>query len=230
MTKAKPAIYIKTDSQIQLEVLQELKWDSRVEETEVGVTVNNGLVVLTGTVSSYAKKIAAEEAAHRVPGVLDVVNDLKVSVPTGMERTDIEVAEAVRHSLEWNVWVDADRISSTVSNGWVALEGVVSLLRERDDAERAVRRLPGVRGVTNRIKVVGPKLSPHKVRSMIEEALERRAERAAHRIKVEVNDDGVVTVTGRVRSWAEQRAILGALIHAPGVSSVNENLFIDPLM
>jgi len=216
----------KSDSQIQQEVLRELKWDTRVEETEVGVTVERGIVTLTGTLSGYAKKLAAQEAAHRVFGVLDVANDIQVRVPGNMARTDAEIAQALRSALEWDVWVDHDRIKSTVSNGWVTLEGEVTLFRELDDVERVVRRLTGVRGLTNRIVVKPVKINAEDVREAIEEALERRAEREARHIKVEVHE-GAVKLSGPVRSWAEKRAILGIVRHAPGVKAVEEHLFVD---
>ncbi|HSE97068.1 MAG TPA: BON domain-containing protein [Blastocatellia bacterium] len=222
-------IRIKSDSEIQQEVLRELNWDTRVEETEIGVTVNNGIVTLTGIVNAYGKKIAAQEAAHRVAGVLDVANDIQVRIPDGLDHTDPEIAETVRKALEWSIWIPAERIRSTVSDGWVTLEGVVSHLGEREDAERAVRHLKGVRGVTNKILVNGPEVKPEEVRTMIEEALERRAEREARRIKVEI-EDGRVTLSGAVRSWAEKRAVLGIVSHAPGVRAVDEELFIDPLI
>jgi osmotically-inducible protein OsmY len=224
----KTMIETKSDSQIQQEVLQELKWDTRVEETEIGVTADQGVVTLTGTVSNYGKKMAAQEAAHRVAGVLDVANDIEVKIPGGLARTDTEIAQAVRRALEWHVWVSDERILSTVSDGWVTLEGTVESLREREDAERTVRCLTGVRGVTNNIAVTAPSVNLDKVRAMIEKALERRAEREAHHIKVDVSD-GTVTLRGRVRSWAEKRAILGAVSHAPGIRRVNEYLLIDPL-
>lgn len=218
----------KSDSDIQRAVLRELKWDTRVEETEVGVTVERGIVTLTGTVSSYAKKVAAQEAAHRVSGVLDVANDLQVRVPGSMTRTDADIAQAVRNALDWDVWVDQERIKSTVSNGFVVLEGDVGLLRERDDVERTIRRLAGVRGVENRIRVKPASIKAEEVREAIEEALERRAEREARHIKVEVHD-GAVKLSGPVRSWAEKRAILGMVSHAPGVRAVDENLYVDPM-
>ena len=218
----------KSDSAIQQAVLMELKWDTRVEETEVGVTVDRGIVTLTGTVDSYAKKLAAQEAAHRVRGVLDVANELQVRVPGSMARTDAEIAKAVRNALEWDVWVNEESIKSTVSNGFVTLEGDVSFLRGRDDVERTVRSLAGVRGVDNRIRVKPVSINAEDVRAAIEEALERRAEREAHRIKVEVHDGGV-KLSGRVRSWAEKRAILGIVSHAPGVRAVDESLFVDPM-
>lgn len=217
---------MKSDSEIQKQVLQELKWDTRVEETEVGVQVDKGVVTLTGNVSSYAKKLAAQEAAHRVSGVLDVANDLKVKFPGGL-RTDTEVAQAVRRALEWDVMIPEKRIQSTVAEGWITLEGTVDLLHEREDAERTVRNLIGVRGVYNKI-VVKPALpKPAQLRERIEEALERGAEREAKRIRVEVSD-GTVTLSGSVRSWLEEEAIVGAVSHAPGVQKVKDNLSINP--
>jgi osmotically-inducible protein OsmY len=219
----------KTDSQIQLDVLRELKWDSRVDEAEIGVTVHNGVVTLTGAVESYAKKIAAQDAAHEVAGVLDVANDIEVKLANGKAPSDTQIAQAIRRSLEWDVWVPEELIRSTVTNGWVALEGSVPLMRQRNDAERAVRRLTGVRGVTNRIVVNPPNIDSGDVREVIEEALERRAEREAGHIQVAVVE-GAVTLTGRVRSWEEKRAVMGAVSHSPGVRSVSDHLVINPLM
>jgi osmotically-inducible protein OsmY len=224
----KAKVQTESDSDLQQAVLRELKWSTRVDNTEVGVTVERGVVTLTGTVESYAKKVAAQEAAHRVFGVLDVANDLQVRVPGNLGRTDAEIAQAVRNALEWDVWVDDKRIKSTVSNGFVTLEGDVSLLRERDDVECTIHRLAGVRGVLNRIRVKPVIARAEDVQAAIEEALERRAEREAHRIKVELHD-GEVKLSGAVHSWAEKRAILGVVSHAPGVRAVHENLFIDPM-
>jgi osmotically-inducible protein OsmY len=143
----------KTDAAIHQDVLRELHWDSRVEETEVGVEVDRGVVTLTGTVGSWAKRVAAEEAAHRVAGVLDVANDIEVKVPGELTRTDTEIAQAVRHALEWDALVPDQRIRSTVSHGWVTLEGEVDTWTEREDAARAVQNLIGVHGVTDRMTV-----------------------------------------------------------------------------
>lgn len=215
----------KSDAEIQLEVLQELKWDTRVEETEIGVAVHKGVVTLTGTVSSWAKRLAAEEAAHRVAGVLDVANDVEVKFPSSLARSDTEIAQAVRHALEWDVFVPDTRIQSTVSDGRVTLDGTVDTLSEREDAERAVQNLSGVRAVTNRIKVAPSMRVPHDVEKAIEEALERRAQREAKRITVTVTD-GRVTLMGHVRSWAERQAVVGAARYAPGVETVDDRLHI----
>jgi osmotically-inducible protein OsmY len=217
----------KTDAEIQQDVIQELKWDSRVEETEVGVEVDNGVVTLTGTVTSWAKRVAAQEAAHRVFGVLDVANDIAVQVPGTLARTDTEVAQAVRHALQWDVMVPETRITSTVSKGSVTLEGTVDDWTQREDADRAVRNLTGVSGVTNKISVVMPAARAEDVRKAIEEALERRAEREARKVRVETSD-GTVTLSGVVRSWGEKQAVVSSARFTPGVRVVNDHLTIDP--
>ena len=215
----------KSDSELRQQVLREMKWDTRVNWGHIGVKINDGVVALTGVVSNYAEKQAAERAAHRVAGVLDVANDIEVKVMN--IRTDTEIAQAVRRALEWDVLVPDEKIRSTVSNGWVTLEGAVGTLREREDAERAVRLLMGVVGIINRIEVAPQKVDLEELRLNIEDALERRAEREAERLRVEVSD-GQIDLWGRVHSWQEKRAVLGSIIHAPGVNKVNDHLRIDP--
>jgi osmotically-inducible protein OsmY len=217
----------KSDLQIQQDVMRELRWDTRIGQTEVGVEVDKGIVTLTGTVDNYAKKWAAKEASHRVVGVLDVADDVVVHFPGTGKKTDAEIAKAVRHALEWDAFVADKKIRSTVSDGWVTLEGEVEFLQEREDAGRVVRYLGGVKGVWNQITVKTKKVQPGEVRKKIEDALERRAEREAERIQVGV-DDGTVTLTGRVRSWLEKDAVVGAVGHAPGVRSVSDKLRVDP--
>ena len=218
---------IKSDSQIKTDVLNEMKWDSRIDETDVGVQVREGIVTLVGTVNVYAKKIATREAAHRVHGVLDVVDELQVKVPGIGGRTDTEIARAVRDALEWDAFVPDDKITSTVSLGIVTVEGLVQTWMQRADAERVVRGLSGVRGVINQITVAAKPVDSTKIRNEIEEALERQAEREARRIGVSVKD-GVVTVTGRIRSWAEKNAIDRVVGFAPGVRRVDDQLIVDP--
>jgi osmotically-inducible protein OsmY len=217
----------KTDPQIQQDVLRELRWDRRVAETEVGVTVREGIVALSGTVDSFAKKLAAREAAHRVAGVLDVADDMEVKLPGVFTRTDADLARAVRNALEWDVFIPDTKIRSTVANGWVTLDGTVDSLLDRDDAERAIRRLHGVRGVIDNVVVNAPKVDPARIRKSIEETLERRADREADRIDVRVID-GRVTLEGRVHSFPEKEAILGTVRNAPGVQAVSDNLRIEP--
>ena len=217
----------KTDYEIKQQVLRELKWDSRIAWAQIGVNVREGLVTLTGAVNTYAKKGAAQQAAHRVAGVLDVANEIEVK-PTGtFAHTDQEIARAVRHTLEWDALVPDERIQSTVSDGWVTLEGDVDLWREREDAERTVLRLAGVVGVINKITIVPRAINPEELREEIEEALETRADREADHFRIEVRN-GAVELWGRVHSWQEKRAVVGSIGHLPGVMAVKEHLRVDP--
>jgi osmotically-inducible protein OsmY len=217
---------IKTDELIKDDVIAELRWDTRVNEAGIGVSVSKGVVTLTGAVTSYARKLAAQEAAHRVAGVLDVANDIQVIRSDDLALTDTEIARAVRHTLEWDVFVPDRHIRSTVSDGWVTLEGEVETYGQREDAERAVRRLAGVVGVRDLIVVEQPLIAPEEVREVIEDVLERRADRLADRIRISIDDDEV-TLSGNVRSYAEKRAVIGAVSHTPGVLSVRDHLLVQ---
>jgi len=217
----------KTDSEIQQAVLHELKWDTRVKETDVGVEVDQGIVTLTGTVNSWAKKVAAQQAAHRVADVLDVANDIEVRLPGASGRTDPELASAIRHILEWDAFVPHARIRTTVADGWITLEGDVDYYSQRSDAERAVRNMVGVRGISNQIEIKPPREIQHDLRTAIEEALERQAHRGAKHIAFEVHD-GHVTLSGTVHSWAERQAAIGAATGTPGVKHVDDKLRIEP--
>lgn len=218
---------VKSDSQIKTDVLNELKWDARVDETDVGVQVHDGIVTLTGNVNAYVKKVAAREAAHRVFGVLDVVDQLQVRPSTIWARTDEDLARSVREALRLDVLVPEAGITTTVASGIVTLEGRVDNWTQRSDAERAVRRLAGVRGVINQITVVPQKISAAQIKNQIEEALERQAQREAKRIGVAVSD-GVVTLTGTVRSWSERNAIERVVGFSPGVRQVVDRTTVDP--
>lgn len=219
----------RTDSQIKADVLRELDWDPRIEETEVGVQVRDGIVTLTGKVSHYATCVAAEKAAHRVKGVLDVANELEVHPPSSSVKSDREMAEAVRRALKWDVFVPDEKIRSTVEDGWVTLEGEVRSMINKRDAARAIERLYGVRGVTNNIVVIGalPPAGSTEIQTAIEGALERRALREAHRVRVSVHD-GVATLEGPVSSWGERHAVEQVAAYAPGVRRIESRLVVDP--
>ncbi|HEU4710066.1 MAG TPA: BON domain-containing protein [Pyrinomonadaceae bacterium] len=217
----------RNDSDLRQRILRELKWDSRVSWASINVEVADGIVTLVGIVPSYVQKIAAQEAAHRVAGVLDVANDIEVRPIEQFVRTDSEIASAVRNALEWDALVPNELIQSTVSDGWITLEGQVDYRRERTDAERAIRRLAGVVGVINKITIRKQTVNEEQLREEIGNALERRADREAERLRIEVHD-GAVDLWGRVHSWQEKRAVIGSIAHAPGVTQLKDHLRIDP--
>lgn len=217
----------RSDRDVKQRIMRELKWDSRVSWASINVEVTDGVVTLLGTVPSYVQKIAAQDAAHRVTGVLDVANDIEVKPSDRFVRTDSEIAGAVRNALEWDALVPNELIQSTVSDGWVTLEGQVDYRRESTDAERAIRRLAGVVGVINKITIRKQTVNEKQLREEIEFALERRADREAERLRIEVQD-GAVDLWGRVHSWQEKRAVIGSIAHAPGVTQLKDHLRIDP--
>ena len=217
---------MRSDAELQQAVLEELRWDPSVDAANIGVAVKDGVVVLTGTVPNWSQRYAAERAAKRVRGVKAIANDIEVRLPGTDEMDDAEIAKRVRDALEWDVVVPADQITVTVSNGWVKLEGEVQWNYERTAAERAVRNIRGVKGVTNLI-TVKPKVAPTDLKAKIEAALRRHAEEDADNIRVEV-DGSKVTLRGRVHSWTEREAAEEAAWAAPGVTYVDNQIEVVP--
>jgi osmotically-inducible protein OsmY len=218
----------KTDLEIQQDIERELAWDTRVAPTEIGIQVMHGLVTLTGTVDTWVKVKASQDAAHRVIGVLDVANELTVRHGPPSERTDTEIAAAVREALESQVATSQQNIKTTVAHGMVTLEGTVSAGDQRELAERAVEVLGGITRVVNKI-VVDPidPLNVDAARAAVEKALERHAAREAARIELRATD-ATVHVTGLVRTQQEKEAVLGAVRGTRGVRAVADDLVVQP--
>ncbi|WP_416902971.1 BON domain-containing protein [Micromonospora echinospora] len=220
------ATIIRTDQDIQADVLDELTWEPRVQPHEIGVTVTEGVVTLTGWVDGYAKKWAAERAAHRVPRVRAVANDLAVRLPTSARRTDQEVATAVVRALEWDAFVAVEDLDVTVADSWVTLRGQVEWEYQRRAADRAVRQLTGVRGVSNGI-AVRPRTTPPgpEVAAGIRRALERGGVADAVPLSVDVSGDTVV-LDGVVRSTTQREEAERVAWSAPGVTEVHNRLVV----
>jgi osmotically-inducible protein OsmY len=216
---------VKTDSQLKTDVESELKWEPRVDANEIGVVVKDGVVSLTGWVDSCIKRFSAEDATHRVRGVKAVANEIAVRLAPEAERNDADIAAAAVRAIEWDALVNIDDLDITVAKGWVTLKGTVDWAYQRDDAERMIRRLTGVNGVTN-LLVTKPRLVPSDLKKKIDDALVRSAHTDAGRIMVAVQGNKV-TLRGTVRSYAEKTDAYRAAAAAPGVTVVDNRLAIE---
>jgi len=213
---------MKTDAQIQTDVMQEVKWDPSITHEHIGVAVSGGIVTLSGTVPSYIEKSSAEKAAQRVGGVKAVVEKIEVRVPGSYHRDDQDIAKAILDQFRWHSQVPDDLVKACVENGWVELTGEVEWDYQRSAAENAIRGLTGVRGITNKLGIKAKGVQPFEIKEKIEEALKRAAEREADRIVIEVRGTRVI-LSGKVRSFAELRDVRGAAYSAPGVTSIDDN-------
>jgi osmotically-inducible protein OsmY len=217
---------MKKDAHLQQDVLDELQWEPAVEATQIGVTVKDGIVTLTGEVSVFAEKFEAEKAAKRVHGVKGVANEIEVRPPGTRQRTDADIAAAAVSALHWNATVPDESVQVTVRDGWITLEGTLEQQHQKAAADEAVRKLIGARGVTNLI-VVKPKASRGNVKALIEAAFRRSAELDSKRIQVETRN-GKVILRGTLHSLGEREEAERAARAAPGVLEVENLIQVTP--
>ncbi len=213
---------MKTDSQLQQDVMAELKWEPAVQAAHIGVEVKNGVVTLAGEVSSYAEKLHAERAAQRVNGVKALAVEMKVKLAALGQRSDADIAESAKNVLSWVGALPADAVKVMVEGGWLTLSGAVEWQYQRQDAADSVRYLLGVTGVSNEI-AIKPSVSATVVKSDIEAALKRRAAADSKAIAVDVKG-GDVTLTGTVHSWAERDLATRSAWGSSGVRKVVDKM------
>ena len=215
---------VKTDAQVQQDVIAELKWEPSVNATDIGVEVKGGVVTLAGHVDSFAAKWNAERAAQRVSGVQALAVEMDVKLSGSAKRSDADIARSVENTLQWTVYLPKDAVKVMVENGWVTLSGQVDWAYQRDSAAQAVRYLMGVTGLSNDIGLK-VSVSPGSVKSDIEAALKRRAHSDTNDISIEVHGTDV-TLAGKVHSWSERNLARDAAWCTPGVRSVTNNITI----
>jgi osmotically-inducible protein OsmY len=216
---------MKSDSQIQKDVMEELKWEPFLKASEIGVAVKNGIVTLSGHVDSYTKKLAAENAAKKISGVKAIAEDIQIGVSPADKKTDTEIAEAVLNTLRWHSAVQEEKIKIKVENGNVRLEGEVEWEYQRNNAKVAIENLTGVRSVLNVI-TVKPKVTSADIQQKINAAFQRSASIDAGKITAEVLGS-MVTLRGKVRSFIEKEDAEVAAWNAPGVTSVENKIEIE---
>jgi osmotically-inducible protein OsmY len=217
---------MKSDSEIERDVREELKWDPDLDASDIAVSVKDGVVTLAGFTKSYTDRLEAEIATKRVAGVRAVANDVEVRLPAIDQRPDPDIARDAVAALKAELPISHDRIKVVIKDGWVTLEGGVEWQYQKTTAENAVRRVKGVKGVTNVI-TVKPKVEPSELQRKIMDAFKRNAEVDANRITVEANGSEVV-LKGTVRSWIEREEAERVAWSAPGVTRVEDRIVVSP--
>ncbi len=212
-----------SDKQLRQLVIDELEFEPSIDAADIGVSAENGVVTLSGYVTDYVQKTAAERAAWRVKGVKGIAQKIEVRLPGDKKQNDDEIAQRALNILAWNAVVPRDRVRVRVSEGWVTLTGTVNWNYQRLAAESEVRKLSGVKGVINDITLASIAQFGD-VRRRIEDALKRHAEVAADAVRVDIRDDGTVRIDGRVDNWSEMQAVERAVWSAPGVRKVEDHL------
>ncbi|MBR0749024.1 BON domain-containing protein [Bradyrhizobium japonicum] len=217
---------MKSDSDIERDVRDELKWDPHLDASDIAVSVKDGVVTLAGFTHSYADRLEAESAAKRVAGVRAIANDIEVRLPSIDRRPDPDIARDAVAALKSELPISHDKIKVTVRDGWITLEGSAEWQYQKTSAENAVRKVKGVKGVINVI-TVKPKVEPTELKQKIQDAFKRNAEVDANRIEVEANGSEVV-LKGTVRSWIEREEAERVAWSAPGVSRVDDRIVVSP--
>jgi osmotically-inducible protein OsmY len=215
---------MKTDTQLQNDVMAELKWNTSINATKIGVEVDKGVVTLSGHVDNYGQKWSAERAAQKVCGVKALAVEIDVVLPGSVNRSDTEIARTAENVLEWTTNWPKNQVKVMVENGWITLSGELDYEYQRKMATTAVRHLMGVNGVSNQI-TIKPFLSSSTVKSDILAALKRRALTDAEEIIVTV-DGGKVNLSGVVHSWSERDMVSDSVWNTPGVTNVNDNISV----
>jgi osmotically-inducible protein OsmY len=217
---------MKSDEELERDVRDEFKWDPVLDADDIAVSVKNGVVTLAGFVKRYSDRLEAEIAAKRVAGVKAVANDIEVRLPAIDQRPDPDIARDAVAALKTELPISYDRIKVVVRDGWVTLEGAVEWQYQKTTAENAVRKVKGVKGVTN-VVTVKPKVEPSELKRKIMEAFKRNAEVDANRITVEANGSEVI-LKGTVRSWIEREEAERVAWSAPGITRVEDRIVISP--
>ena len=215
---------MKTDNQLKQDVNAELKWEPSIHAAEIGVEVKEGIVTLSGHVSSYTEKLNAERAAQRVLGVQAIAVELDVKLPGESKRDDADIARTAKNVLDWVSIIPLESVKVLVEDGWITLSGELDWQYQRVAAKSAVRYLMGVKGVSNQI-LIRPQVSPRVVKSEIEAALIRSALADGKNIQVKVNGADV-TLTGKVHNQSERDIARLSAWNSPGVQSVVDNMIV----
>ncbi len=216
---------MKTDIQLQKDILDELVWDPAINASRIGVAVKDGVVTLTGHIDTYAQKRAVEKAVQRVDGVQAIAVELDVALSPAHVRSDTEIAAAAEAAIRWQALAPLDRVRLRVEKGRITLTGEVDWEYQRRAADKAVHTLTGVVGVNNQI-VVKPTSTAADIVERIQGAMTRQAQRESRRISVFL-DGSTVTLRGNVHSWPERNAAQGAAWSAPGVTNVINELKVQ---
>lgn len=216
---------MKTDMEIQKDVIDQLKWEPFLNASQIGVAVKNGIVTLSGQVDTYSKKVLAEKTVKKVLGVKAIAEDIQVGLSPAYKKSDTEIAEAVVNALRWHTMIPEDKIKVSVEDGNVKLEGDVEWEYQRNQAKTTIENLAGVRFVTNLI-AVKPKITPYELQQKITSAFQRSANIDASKVSTEVLGSRVI-LRGKVRSFAEKEDAENAVWAAPGVVTVENKLVIE---